>query len=186
MPGWRSMAHDPHRGDGFEPGAAAWGVVLAALLRVVGELALQGFFLGLFLLGRERWRRELGALVGREPLPVAPISGIAARRSRTPLLLALAAAAVALPLAGCATERTGSRSSWDLLQQDSAPSGRDLANTFDLLEGNNDWQDVRRSGRLLSSRHEQTGFDAIRHDLHRTFAPPFNFDELRDTFRLLR
>ena len=65
------MARDRHGSGGFEPGAAAWGIVLAALLRVIGELAAQGFHLALFLLGRDRWRRELGALVAREPLPLS-------------------------------------------------------------------------------------------------------------------
>jgi hypothetical protein len=101
----------------------------------------------------------------------------------------ICAALIALViLPGCLTpSRTiGSRSSWELFARDVRTPRQRLGDTFRLLEGENDWQDVRKSAALLDGpEHAKGGFDVISRDLRRTFAPPFNFEELRSTFRLL-
>jgi len=179
----------------FDPGPEAWRTVAGALLRVVAELAGQGIQLVLFtFFRRERWRREIGAMVERDPLPApvplgasaTPPARAAGTRAFLPLLGVAAFLGASTLLSGCAQRQVGSKSSWELLQQQQDSSGQQLGDTLRLLEGGNDWSDVSTSARLLARSKGETGFTAIHRDLQRTFAPPFNFQELRDTFRLLR
>jgi hypothetical protein len=89
-------------------------------------------------------------------------------------------------LPGCASySSTGSMSTWDLLMMGGGDSWKGIRDTSRLLEGGNDLSDVATTARLLMAGPEE-GFDVIRNDLRKTFAPPFNFDELRMTLRLLR
>jgi hypothetical protein len=175
----------------YEPGPAAWRTVAAAVLRVVAELAGQGVQVAFFTLRRGRWQREIGALVCRDPLPVAIVvgSGVSAgqpRRTQAPLRLVWCILCSAALLTGCASRQVGTKSSWELLNQGHQSSAQELSQTVRLLEGGNDWADVAQSARMLDRSREETGFGAIRDDLGKTFAPPFSFEDLRSTFRLLR
>lgn len=87
-------------------------------------------------------------------------------------------------LPGCGFSKDGSRSSWELWQQESRGSWTRLRETVDQLEGGNDPSDIARTGKLLT-QGSQGGFGVIGRDLGRTFFPPFSFRELRSTFRLL-
>jgi len=167
----------------FEPGLSSWGTVLVALLRVIGELAVQAAQLVLFTVRREKWRREIRSLVARDPLPTTAAGGSRSPRVAGVCLALIGACAL---LGGCAQQKIGTKSSWQLFTDERSSAPQRLSETMSLLEGNNDWSDVAVTTRLFRGDEQKSGFVVIGEDLRRTFAPPFNFEELRDTFRLLR
>ena len=69
--------------EAYEDDAKRRGFV-SALLRVVGGLVAQGGQLLLFLGRRGRWRREIAARIGADPLPVETTPAVADIERETP------------------------------------------------------------------------------------------------------
>ncbi len=88
------------------------------------------------------------------------------------------------PLTGCAYHGHGTTSSWELFKSEKRSSWQRLRDSAALLEGHNDFSDLAVTGRQIT-KGPSGSFHVIARDLRETFAPPFNFQELRDTLRIL-